>query len=95
MVPIDIDHPCFKRATLSMPKVNFTAVNFLRHIIRLSDLEMLLNLFSCHHQCLSNKGFSFYDALSKFSNIHCILWGPKGFGDLGRMAIYFQGAGEH
>ena len=22
-------------------------------------------------------------------------WGPMGFGDLGRMAIYFQGAGEH
>ena len=22
-------------------------------------------------------------------------WGPRGFGDLGRMAIYFQGAGEH
>ena len=21
-------------------------------------------------------------------------WGPRGFGDLGRMAIYFQGAGE-
>ena len=21
--------------------------------------------------------------------------GPRGFGDLGRMAIYFQGAGEH
>ena len=23
------------------------------------------------------------------------LWAPRGFGDLGRTAIYFQGAGEH
>ena len=23
------------------------------------------------------------------------IWAPRGFGDLGRMAIYFQGAGEH
>ena len=22
-------------------------------------------------------------------------WAPMGFGDLGRMAIYFQGAGKH
>ena len=22
-------------------------------------------------------------------------WAPRGFGDLGRMAVYFQGAGEH
>ena len=31
--------------------------------------------------------------------INSALWGqaegPRGFGDLGRMAIYFQGAGEH
>ena len=24
-----------------------------------------------------------------------IIGAPRGFGDLGRMAIYFQGAGEH
>ena len=26
---------------------------------------------------------------------HVWLGPPRGFGDLGRMAIYFQGAGEH
>ena len=26
---------------------------------------------------------------------NCLLGPPRGFGDLGRMAIYFQGAGEH
>ena len=25
----------------------------------------------------------------------CQSWAPRAFGDLGRMAIYFQGAGEH
>ena len=25
----------------------------------------------------------------------CHVGAPRGFGDLGRMAIYFQGAGEH
>ena len=25
----------------------------------------------------------------------CTVGAPRGFGDLGRMAIYYQGAGEH
>ena len=34
-------------------------------------------------------------ASSKAVVLMLIKWAPRGFGDLGRMAIYFQGAGEH
>ena len=26
---------------------------------------------------------------------HCIMGAPRGFGDIGRMAFYFQGSREH
>ena len=44
-----------------------------------------------------NKMF-FYVPCPKISYLYSCSpqkWGPRGFGDLGRMAIYFQGAGEH
>ena len=37
-----------------------------------------------------------YELFYSLNNqIHLISGAPRGFGDLGRMAIYFQGAGEH
>ena len=32
---------------------------------------------------------------AKVTEVIAYLWAPRGFGDLGRRAIYFQGAGEH
>ena len=44
--------------------------------------------------------FSLMNSNPLFSMHHKIVlklkkWAPRGFGDLGRRAIYFQGAGEH
>ena len=39
--------------------------------------------------------FCKYSHASKlFVYLYLYLWAPRGFGDLGRMAIYFQGSGE-
>ena len=55
-------------------------------------VQALLDIM-CMTYLIYNKLFMPYLSSADFLKI--FLGPPRGFGDLGRMAIYFQGAGEH
>ena len=49
---------------------------------KIKKIKMSVCLFACMYVCMH-------------VYIWTYVWAPRGFGDLGRRAIYFQGAGEH
>ena len=65
--------------------------------------EITLSLFTdVDKSCHSRDFFLYFNAICEnkiLANISvqsfALNLGPRGFGDLGRMALYFQGAGEH
>ena len=60
----------------------------MRHYIRVYNVSGQFSETKTHH----NLEIATYAPYS----INIYYYGaPRGFGDLGRMAIYFQGAGEH
>ena len=71
----------------------------------LAGLSLLIGLSQCcSNACLLKYKCIFFSisvcyalsmSLGKTVHIHCTNGAPRGFGDLRRMAIYFQGAGEH
>ena len=56
--------------------------------------ELYLNLNKLKIKDFQASTISTYDFLRFIIRYH-IIGAPRGFGDLGRRAIYFQGAGKH
>ena len=67
----------------------YTGVN--QKVLPVLSTETLLHIW------LSTEYYGFQPSSTAVDTVslHALEGAPRGFGDLGRRAIYFQGAGEH
>ena len=64
-------------------KAKFVCLNYMQQPkVKFKSVQINMKHVSYHYQT------SLYEYIGKH-------WAPRGFGDLGRMTIYFQGAEEH